>query len=205
MKNLRSSLAAEGGFTLLELLIASALLVIILTALYSTFFLSRRAIDGLDESLIKLQECRNAVDVIAREAESLLCDPMNTHSFFKLEDRDIYGKQASRLSFTAFSPLTYGLSAISYYVEEKNGVLTLYKRMGNPYKPSDNTEKGVELIDDVGSFSVEVKQGDKWVKTWDTVETGTPPAEIRITITAMIKDRPVSLFETVRPKIRGVI
>ena len=195
---------AEDGFTLLELLIASVLLGIILTALYSTFFLSSRAIDGLDESLIRLQECRNAVDVIGRETEALLYRRANAHSFFKVEDRDVYGKQASRLTFTAFSPLTYGPSAISYYVEEKDGVLTLYKKMENPYKPED-TIKGVELIEGVGSFTVEVKQGNKWVKTWDTGETGAPPTEIRITITAMIKDRPVSLFETVRPMIGGTI
>jgi prepilin-type N-terminal cleavage/methylation domain-containing protein len=204
MKTFRSSLDTEGGFTLLELLIATALLAIILTALYSTFFLSRKAIDGLDESLIKLQECRNVLDVIGREAESLLYLRTNSHSFFKLEDRDIYGEQTSRLSFTGFSPLTYGLSAISYYVEEKDGVLTLYKKMENPYHP-DDAVKGVDLIDGIGSFGVEIKQADKWVRTWDTVETGTLPTEIRITITATIKGRPVSLFETVRPMIGGVL
>jgi general secretion pathway protein J len=204
MKTFKPFLNTKDGFTLLEMLIATALLAIILAALYSTFFLSQRAIDGLDESLIKLQECRNALDVIGREAESLLYTRTNSHSFFKVEDKDIYGKQASRLSFTSFSPLNYGLSAISYYVEEKDGVLTLYKKMENPYKP-DDTVKGVDLIEGVGSFTVEVKQGDKWVKTWDTIETGSAPPEIRITITALLKDRPVSLFETVRPMIGGTI
>jgi general secretion pathway protein J len=204
MKIPRTFLNTEDGFTLLELLIATALLAIILAALYSTFFLSRRAIDGLDGSLIKLQECRNALDVIGRETESLLYSRTNSHSFFRLEDRDIYGKQASRLSFTAFSPLTYGLSTISYYVEEKDGVLTLYKKMENPYKP-DDAAKGVELIEGLGSFTAEVRQGDKWVKTWDTADTGAAPPEIRITITSIIKERPVSLFETVRPMIGGVI
>jgi general secretion pathway protein J len=196
--------ATEEGFTLLELLIATALLAIILGALYSTFFISHKAISGLDDSLVNLEECRNALDVIGRESESLFYRRTNTHSFFKLEDRDIYGKQASRLSFTTFSPLTYGLSAISYYVEEKDGVLTLYKKVGNPYK-TDDTVKGVDLIDGVGSFTVEVRDGDKWVKTWDTGETGTAPAEIRITITALFQGRPVSLFETVSPMIGGTI
>jgi general secretion pathway protein J len=194
----------EEGFTLLELLIATALLAIILGALYSTFFLSHKAIDGLDDSLVNLEGCRNALDVIGRESESLFYKRTNTHSFFKLEDRDIYGKQASRLSFTAFSPLTYGLSTISYYVEEKDGVLTLYKKVENPYK-TDDTAKGVDLIDGVGAFTVEVKDGDKWVKTWDTGVTGNAPAEIRITITALLQGRPVSLFETVSPMIGGTL
>jgi general secretion pathway protein J len=204
MKIFRTSSGTQDGFTLLELLIATAILAVIIAALYSSFFLSQKAIDGLDESLIGLQECRNALDVIGRETESLLYRQTNAHTFFKLEDRDFYGRQASRLSFTAFSPLTYGLSAISYYVEEKNGVLTLYKKMENPYK-QDETLKGMELIEDVRSFAIEVKQGDKWVKTWDTGQTGAPPTEIRIAITAVLKGRPVSLFETVRPMIGGVL
>jgi general secretion pathway protein J len=191
---------SDKGFTLIELLIATALLSIILSAVYGAFFLSHRAMTGLDESLVRLQECRTALDMISRETESLLCKTTNASSLFKVEDKDFYGKQASRLTFTAFSPLSSGISLISYYVEEKNGVLTLYKKMDNAYKP-DNTTKGVELIEGLESFAVEIRAGDKWVKTWDTSETNQPPLEIRITITSMIKDRPVSFFDTVRPKI----
>ncbi len=46
------------GFTLIEMLLALALLSIVLGALYSTFFLSHRAMEGIDGGLVKLQECR---------------------------------------------------------------------------------------------------------------------------------------------------
>ena len=194
----------EKGFTLLELLIAMVLFSIILAAIYGSFFLSYRAMTGLDESLLKLQECRTALDVMGRETESLLYMPGNSYSLVKIEDKDFYGKQASRLTFTAFSPLSSGMALISYYVEEKDGVLTLYKKMDNAYKP-DNNAKGEELVEGLESFAVEIKDGTKWVKTWDTSETKQAPLEIRITITAKIKDRPVSFFDTARPKIGGAI
>ncbi len=194
----------ETGFTLLELLIAMVLFSIILSAIYGSFFLSHRAMTGLDESLLKLQECRTAIDVMTRECESILYKPGSASTLLKVEDKDFYGKQASRLSFTAFSPLSSGITLISYYVEEKDGVLTLYKKMDNAYKP-DNEAKGEELIEGLESFAVEVNDGSKWVKTWDTSETRQSPLEIRVTITAKIKDRPVSFFDTVRPKIGGAI
>ncbi len=194
----------EKGFTLLELLIAMVLFSIILSAIYGSFFLSHKAMTGLDESLLKLQECRTAIDVMTREGESILYKPGNTSSLVKVEDKDFYDKQASRLTFTAFSPLSSGIVLISYYVEEKDGVLTLFKKMDNAYKPNNNA-KGEELIEGLESFSVEVNDGSKWVKTWDTSETKQAPPEIRITIIARIKDRPVSFFDTVRPKIGGAI
>ncbi|MFI5294523.1 MAG: prepilin-type N-terminal cleavage/methylation domain-containing protein [Thermodesulfovibrionales bacterium] len=194
----------EKGFTLLELLIAMVLFSIILSAIYGSFFLSHKAMTGLDESLLKLQECRTAIDVMTREGESILYKSSNMSSLVKVEDKDFYGKQASRFTFTAFSPLSYGIVMISYYVEDKDGVLTLFKKMDSAYKP-DNTTKGEELIEGLESFSVEVNDGSKWVKTWDTSETKQPPLEIRITITAKIKDRPVSFFDTVRRKIGNTI
>lgn len=194
--------ANDNGFTLIELLIATALLSLILSAVYGAFFISHRAMTGLDESLVRLQECRTALDVMGRETESIKADSKN--SLFKVEDRDFFGKQASRLTFTAFSPLSPGISLISYYVEEKDGLLTLYKKMDDVYRPNNNA-KGVELIEGLESFTVEIKDGNKWVKTWDISETGRPPLEIRITVTAKVKDSPVSFFDTFRPKIGRAI
>ena len=140
---------------------------------------------------------------MGRETESLLYSLNNKNSLIKIEDKDFYGKQASRLTFTAFSPLSSGISLISYYVEEKDGRLTLFKKMDNVYKTV--SAKGAELIEGIDSFAVEVRNGNQWVKTWDTAETGRAPAEIRITIVAKIKDKPVSFFDTLKPKIGGAI
>ena len=201
---MKETCRSDKGFTLIELLIATVLLSIILSAVYGAFFISHRAMTGLDESLVRLQECRTALDVMTRECESLLYKSGNASSLFKVEDRDFYGKQASKLAFTAFSPLSSGIVLISYYVEEKDGVLTLFKKMDNAYKPDINA-KGEELIEGLESFSVEINDGTKWVKTWDTSETKQAPIEIRITITAKIKDSPVSFFDTVSPKIGRAI
>ena len=75
------------------------------------------------------------MDRMSREIDSAVYDPTNANCIFKIDDRDFYGKEASIFTFNSLSPLMPGLSSISYYVEEKNGKLTLYKKMGSSLKP----------------------------------------------------------------------
>ncbi|HEX8947689.1 MAG TPA: prepilin-type N-terminal cleavage/methylation domain-containing protein [Dissulfurispiraceae bacterium] len=193
----------EEGFTLIEMLIALALLSVVLIAIYGTFFLSSKAVEGMDDSLVKLRECRTALDIIKREAEPLVFSDRNKYSAFRIEDRDLYGKQASRFAFTALSPLVPGLSLISYSVEEKDGKLSLIKKMTPSYKP-DPEVKGVEMLEDIEAFTVEASDGNnsnKWVKMWNSQELKKLPVELKVTITVMLKGRKVSLYERIRPKI----
>jgi len=195
----------KAGFSLIELLFALALLSLILGALYSTFFLSYKAVEGMDNSLVKLQECRMAIDTISREIDSILYLPTSKELLFKVEDRDIYGKQASRFTFNAFSPLIPGLSTISYYgVEERDGGFSILKKLHSSCQPAIE-EKGVEVVDHVEAFLVEAREKEKWVKTWDASRTNGIPEEVRITIMISMKDRKLSLSETVRPKIGKAI
>lgn len=187
MKKSRESWIASSGFTLIEVLIAMALLSIVIASLYSTFFLSKRAVDAMEESLIRLQESRALLDTFKREIESALYSKDKTYTTFKLDDRDFYGKQASHVVFTSFSSSLPGLSRIEYLVEEKEGKLILRKKIASAY--SLNAEsKSVELMEDIDSFTVEAKHNEKWVKTWDGALAGSLPEEVRISVAVQTKE-----------------
>jgi len=178
---------SKNGFTLIEVLIAVVITAIIVAALYSTFFLSRKAVDAVDDSLVKLQECRTVLDILKREIESAVYDKNKQYTLFKIDDRDFYGKQASQLVMTTFTPLSAGLTKITYVVEENDDKqLILRKKMdavfGTPYET-----KSVDLIEDVESFSIEAQYIDKWVKTWDSTVSNGPPAQVRISVTVRTK------------------
>ena len=198
-----SFILRKRGFTLMEVLVAVSILSIVLTAIYSTFLLSQRAIDGMDESMLKLQESRKAIDILRCELDSSYYDTQDVNTFLKIQDRDVYGRQASQLSFTAFSTLRPGLSKVSYYIEDKDGKLNLLKKIESPYGKEET--EGVEIIEDLEGFSIEAKHDDTWVKTWDTGVNKGRPEEIRIGLTMLLKGKKVTLYDASRPRIGRAI
>ena len=196
-KNTQSRGFRRGGFTLIEVLVSVALLSVVLAAIYGTFFLSHRAIEGMDESMTKLQESRRALDILKRELDSAVFITENDKTYFRIQDRDIYGKQASQLTFTAFSVLRPGLSKLSYYIEDKERKLYLYKKVESPFGKQET--EGVEIIEDLEDFAIEAKYNDKWVKIWDTDINKGMPEELRISLSMMIKGRKVTLSDVSKP------
>ena len=179
--------ARKRGFTLIEILLAVAIFSVISAALYSTFFLSQKAVETVDDSLQRLQESRAIIDTITREIESSLypTDPSRAASgyyIFKVDDRDFYGKQASGITLTCFSPVVNGLAKIRYEVTEREGKLLLRKSIASAFSKTPEPAPP-ELMEDLDSFTVEVRYGDKWVKAWDSAMTKSTPDEVRVSLT----------------------
>lgn len=194
------------GFTLVEILISITILSVVLTAIYSTFFMTHKAVIGMDETVLKIQEVRRAIDILKCELDSVYYGSNDENTFLKIEGRDFYGRQTARISFTTFSTLRPGLSKISYFVEEKEGRLNLLKKIESPfpYVNKDNTED-VDIIEDIDSFSIEAMYDGKWIKLWDTEIIKNIPQEVKISISFGAKDRIIRLFDIATPKIGGII
>jgi len=198
-----SFILCRRGFTLLEVLIAVAILSIVLTALYGTFFMSSRAMEDMDESMTKLQETRKAIDILRRELESAYYNEDDKKTFVKILDKDLYGKQATQLEFTAFTTIRPGLSKISYYMEEKDRKRILFKKIESSFGKEES--EGTDIIEDLDEFTIEAKYQDKWVKTWDTGITTKMPDQIKISLSVMIKGRKVTLSDMARPMYGNTI
>lgn len=218
MRALRYCARKEGtrergmGFTLIEVLIALAIMAMILIALYSTFTLANRALFNADQSLVKLQEARAFVDTLKREIEAAFYSKEISYCVFKMDDRDFYGRQTSSLTVTSSSPLIKGIANINYAVEERNGILVITKSMVSALsQPAENNR--MDLLEDIESFTLQAKYQNALVKTWDSSLTKITPDEVKIILTIRMKDRgredknalPFSIFETARLKIGTTI
>lgn len=194
------------GFTIIELLVSLAILVIVLGAVYGTFFSIQRALDRFNNISMKYHEARTALDIMRREIESSYIEPSTpgdegkteTRATFSFKDKDIFGKDASDLNLTSFS-LTGTSLNISYHVETEDGSLKLIKQESPAFQPSKSYS--LEMMNGIDSFTVEASFEKKWVKVWDTEETGKLPEMVRVTIAFDDNGKIVSLREYARPVI----
>jgi prepilin-type N-terminal cleavage/methylation domain-containing protein len=200
ISNLKST-----GFTLIEILISLTLLTIVLGAVYSSFFSVQSVLERFDNVSLKYQETRTALDIMRREIESAL--QKNSHAnkdaedstAFVIKDRDIVGKNISELDLTAFSFKGSGLNTISYYVEEKDGKLNLFKKEAPSGMKS--REYSVEIIEGIEGFTVETFFNNQWVKTWDTANSGNLRGIVRVSIEFDDNGKKVTLVEYARPRV----
>lgn len=179
----------NGGFTLIEVLLATALTVVVLAAVYGTFFLVEKAREGANGSLVRMYEAQKIMDVLRREIEAM-------NGPVTLVDKEYFGKKGSSFSFSAFSPNNGVLSGISYFAKEgnKKGTIDLVKELRMPGGAIENAT----MMENIEEFSVQVNSGGTWVRT---VQAGSPPGDVHVVLKILFKGKPLTMEETVTPKI----
>ena len=176
------------GFTLLELLVALALMVILTAALYATYFSVTGAREKGGARIEARRELSTTLGNLHREIASAYFSK-NKLAHFVVEDRDSFGKPASLLEMTSIAPPRLSpapvsdLTLVRYSVQEKEGVLTLTRESRDLYLDQSAKTVPYPVMDVVEGFLVECYDGNKWVKSWDTALNGRLPDSVRVTLT----------------------
>ncbi len=186
------------GFTLIEVLLAMSITAVILGTLYSSFFITQRAVQASQETLVALHEARAALDVMRREVEAAFTmDGTGGKEMFIVKDRDFYGAQASGMSFVTHASVLHGPARVSYKVVDIDGRLTLIKTLTTIGRSEDDAPEA-EMVEEIASFSVEAsEQGSEWVRTWNRQKM---PPKVRISLEVPLAGRTVKLTVTALPR-----
>jgi len=192
--------SSSSGLTLIEILVAMAILSVILISVYGTFFNVQLAVDSTDNVMYRYRAIRIFFDLMEREVQSAYVDMLSdgNSTFFTVKDRDTYGKKMSELSFTAFAPYGPGLFALQYEMDPEKKIL--YKQAISFMKSEEAPR--MEVLGNVEEFQVEVNSKGRWIGTYDGSRTRDLPDEVRVTLKLDLDGEIYSFEETIEPKLR---
>lgn len=202
-----SDISPNKGFTLLELLIALALLAILSAALYGTYFSLMRGRETATAGIESRRELRITLDLLRRELSSAFYNRANKRLHFVVEDRDIFGKPASTLQFTAISSPSTGnlptsdLVTLRYQPVAKDTKIVLGRQVKNLFGTQETAR--YPHMDEVEGFLVECYDGAKWVKSWDTAINMGLPKSVRVTVRIREGEKTVNFFTFATPRVTG--
>jgi len=178
-----SSSRSRRGFTLLEILIALALLGVLAGALYGTYFSLIKGRESANEGMEARRELRNTLDILRCELSSVFYRKNDKRLHFSVEDRDIFGKPASVLSFTAFAlpDVVSDQVDLKYEILEREKKMVLSRQAKDLYAAGEGAR--YPQLESIDGFLVECQNGDTWVRTWDSAINNGLPKAVRITVT----------------------
>jgi len=192
------------GFTLLEVLVSMAILVIIMAALYSAYTTNVEAIQIARQNGEVHQAARIVLERMTKDLQSAMIQVSMPSEKIKLglvgEDREIDGRRADRIDFTTVTHLALNekvpasdLCEIGYMIEEDPEAKTLVLfRRDDPSVDEDFTTGGSlqEMARNVLEFKLtyEDSRGEESTK-WNTLE-GMPASglPVLIKIRLVLKD-----------------
>ena len=194
------------GFTLLELLVALALLVVIAAAVYGSYFTVIRGRDSATAGMEALRETTATLALLRKEISSALYRSGDKKLSFVVEDRDQFGKPASNITLTTLGMMRPGdvpssdLREVRYRTMDREGKLLLARSEKELFFTIE--PQSYPQMEALEGFLVECNDNGKWVRSWDTALNGKLPDAVRITLSVKDGDRVVSYRAIVRPRLR---
>jgi general secretion pathway protein J len=188
----------QTGFTLVEVLIAMALVSLIALFLYETFISTSRVTESIDREREYYREVRLTADQLTRELLSAYrsSDPSAPLDFTGLHDTGPEGSSDS-LSFYTMAHLHLipgrpesSLTKVRYYLEKRpeSRWYHLNHEEYSHFLSAGPSEKEV-LIENVKEMSIRYFDGKSWLPEWDSKKQGSSPIPSAVKIRFVLINR----------------
>jgi general secretion pathway protein J len=191
------------GLTLVELMVATAILSIVASMVWASFDQGYRATRAVESSQDRYHEAQVALSVITRDLASAYLskhvNPQEPHALYVFAGEDRSG--IDRIDFASFSHRRTirdvhdsDQCEVGYYGapdEEDGSVTNLIRREAAIIdEEPDRGGRLLVLVRDITEFDLTYydREQDEWVESWDTTQasTGQPdrlPDQVRIVLT----------------------
>ena len=183
---LHPRLDSEDGFTLAEVLLATALVAVIAVMVFGSLRLSTVAIDGARQSAAREQLLRSTLRIMAEELSTAVTVPIGPLIGVNATQD---GQPADTIVFNTVGQFRAADSAQEsemvriLYARERDRLLRFIRR--NIYGVTDESLDQFELANLVRGFNVRYydSQANAWLDEWDGRSKTSPPTAILIELT----------------------
>jgi len=206
---------AAGGFTLLELLIATAVGAIVLLVIQTTFFGALRLHNTTHERIDQDLALQRALAIVRRDFAGLMLPPpvpaggapattvtlagqfqtenfssVSTESYGERVCPDLYTSSGRIDAYNPFSEV----QRVAYYLATPTGAegggaesKQLLRVVTRNLLPVQENDQGEDqlLLEGVAAVTVSYFDGTSWMDTWDSTATSTLPRALKFSLTMM--------------------
>jgi general secretion pathway protein J len=194
---LRPPRASERGFTLVEVMLAMALVAVIAAMVFGSLHLSSVAINGARNTAAREQILRSTLRIMAEELTTAVSNPIGPWVGLNATQE---GQPADTIAFLTLgqfrgveSPQETEMVRI-VYTREGDRLLRFIRR--NLYGLTDEGIDQLELVKRVKGFNVRYydSRANVWADEWDGRARTTPPTAVLIELTLAQDDEEVRTY-----------
>jgi len=189
------------GYTLLEILIALAIIVIIVSVVYGTYQATILASERYQKDMAYSQQGRALLAQMARQIRCCYIQPQNENYVFNGNTTTAGSENLLRLITTCpvisrNNALT-GLYEIAYKLNSSGRLY--YREIPFHKKPNDSriSDHWFTLAEDISSLALSFSDGDQWHDRWDYQKEHQLPVAVKITLTQADADNRIKSHETI--------
>ncbi len=202
MRACSSPMVARRAFTLLEMLVATAVGAIVLLVINATFFSALRLNTTTSERLASDLELQRALGIVRRDLAgvmlpgTILAGQLQTTLASSLT-QGTYGDKVGPNFFTntgsvdGWNPYSE-VQLVDYYLTaatDGSNTKTLVRAVTRNLLPAQSTTPDLQpLLTRVADATIDFYDGTTWTSAWDSAATGTMPTAIRFQVTLAAHD-----------------
>ena len=194
----------EKGFTLVEILVAVALVALLLTTVYGVFNSVSAAKERLEAESEGYHQARVLFDRIGRELRGTYFDVQKKDTLFLGGTTTLDKNPYLELTTTAGTPYggrNGGISTVSYELrsdpeaEKGEDTRVLMRKEYSYFDPEGEKREGYRLADGIGEMKVRFYRKGQWVEEWNARTDGGLPELVEVTLSLPVEGKQV-VFRT---------
>ncbi len=200
-----SSSSNKDGFTLVEILVAMAIIVTIVSMVYGSYFATSKSTQAYKSKMTLSQQGRK---VLGRMARQIRCsyankagkdthqisipqqgntDPASAINYFNGNSDEPGGEILHLVTTNGLSVglvPSNGLFEVTYKLDKSRGLLfSSQRRFAPTTKSAIQKKKWQQIAEDIESLKLAFFDGQKWLDKWDFKDKRELPCAVKINIT----------------------